>query len=179
LGQRSRKRRATAASREARRDMGPQRADAPRNGDAMSRGYARSRARADDLRAGLEPLAPGERPLAVTIAAIFAALLAVANIVVYVAGWDVGGSDPSLRGLLVYCVVLGIAAVGMWFSRYWAVLGFQMLLAGSIIISALFLLRASNWQAVLFCVGVLGVCGPLFWFLIRAMARLQMPSRTR
>ena len=76
-------------------------------------------------------------------------------------------------------MVLGVAAVGMWFNRYWAVLGFQMLLAGSIIIAALFLLRASNWQAVAFCVGVLAVCGPLFWFLIRAMARLQMPSRTR
>ena len=173
MGQRSRKRRASAETREARREA------TPATGDAMTRGYARSRARADDLRAGLEPLAPGERPLAVTIAAIFAALLAVANIVVYLAGWDVGGSDPSLRGLLVYCLVLGVAAVGMWFSRYWAVLGFQMLLAGSIIIAALFLLRASNWQAVVFCVGVLAVCGPLFWFLIRAMARLQMPSRTR
>jgi hypothetical protein len=182
LGQRSRKRRASAATREARGLRGEA---APRNGngdaagDAMARGYARSRARADDLRAGLEPLAPGERPLAITVAAVLAALLALANVVVYLAGWDVGGSEPSLRGLLSYCAVLGGAAVGMWFNRYWAVLGFQMLLAGSIIIAALFLLRASNWQAVAFCVGVLAVCGPLFWFLIRAMARLQMPSRTR
>ena len=114
---------------------------------------------------------------AVTIAAVFAALLALANVVVYLAGWDVGGSEPTLRGLLSYCVVLGVAAVGMWLNRYWAVLGFQMLLAGSIIIASLFLLRASNWQAVVFCFGVLAVCGPLFWFLIRAMARLQMPSR--
>ena len=38
----------------------------------MARGYARSRARADDVRAALEPLAPGERPLAVTVAAIVA-----------------------------------------------------------------------------------------------------------
>jgi hypothetical protein len=169
LGQRSRKRRASAATRAARTN----------GGDAMERGYARSRARADDVRAGLEPLAPGERPPAVTIAAILAGLLTVANLLVYLLGWDVGGKDPSLRGLLVYCVVLGTAAVGMWFGRYWAVLGFQMLLAGSILISALFLLRASNWQAVVFSVGVLAVCTPLFWFLIRAMARLQMPSRTR
>jgi hypothetical protein len=174
LGQRSRKRRANAATRAARTNGG---AGAPR--DPTSRGYARSRARADDIRAGLEPLAPGERPLAVTIAAIFAALLALANVVVYLIGWDVGGSEPSLRGLLIYCVVLGVAAVGMWFGRYWAVLGFQMLLAGSILISALFLLRASNWQAVVFSLGVIGVCTPLFWFLIRAMARLQMPTRTR
>ncbi len=170
MGQRSRKRRANAATRAARTNGAP---------DSMSRGYARSRARADDVRGGLEPLAPGERPRAVTIAAIFAALLAVANVLVYVVGWDVGGSEPSLRGLLIYCVVLGTAAVGMWFGRYWAVLGFQMLLAGSILISALFLLRASNWQAVVFSLGVIGVCTPLFWFLIRAMARLQMPTRTR
>jgi hypothetical protein len=172
LGQRSRKRRANAATRAARGNGGTP-------GDAMSRGYARSRARADDVRAGLQPLAPGERPLAITIAAILAALLTVANLLVYLIGWDVGGKDPSLRGLVVYCVVLGTASVGMWFCRYWAVLGFQMLLAGSILISALFLLRASNWQAVVFSVGVLAVCTPLFWFLIRAMARLQMPSRTR
>ena len=177
MGQRSRKRRADAATREARREPARPNGDAP--GDAMSRGYARSRARADDLRAGLEPLAPGERPLAVTIAAVLAALLALANVVVYLAGWDVGGSEPTLRCLLSYCAVLGIAAVGMWFNRYWAVLGFQMLLAGSIIIAALFLLRASNWQAVVFSVGVIAFCTPLFWFLIRAMARLQMPSRTR
>ena len=70
LGQRSRKRRASAAPREARR------AARAGDGDWTSRGYARSRARADDVRAGLEPLAPGERPLAVTIAAVVAALLA-------------------------------------------------------------------------------------------------------
>lgn len=190
MGQRSRKRRANAATgREAAPqnggaagDLTPKARPAPRQtgeapGEAMSRGYARSRARADDVRAGLVPLAPGERPRAVTIAAVFAALLALANVVVYLAGWDVGGSEPTLRGLLSYCVVLGVAAVGMWFNRYWAVLGFQMLLAGSIIIASLFLLRASNWQAVAFCLGVLAACGPLFWFLIRAMARLQMPSR--
>jgi hypothetical protein len=172
LGQRSRKRRASAATRAARTNGG-----AP--GDAMSRGYARSRERTDEVRAGLEPLGPGERPLAVTIAAVLAAALAIANVVVYLIGWDVGGKEPTLRGLLIYCVILGTASVGMWLGRYWAVLGFQMLLAGSILISALFLLRASNWEAVLFCLGVIGLCTPLFWFLIRAMARLQMPSRTR
>ena len=145
----------------------------------MSRGYARSRQRNEEARANLEPLGPGERPAAVTVAAILAALLVVANAVVYVAGWDVQGSQPSLRGLLTYSVVLGAAAIGMWRGKYWAVLGFEMLLAITIILTAAVLLRASNWEAVAFCVGVLGVCGPLFWFLIRAMARLQMPTRTR
>ena len=145
----------------------------------MSRGYARSRAKNDAARENLEPLKPGERPRAVTTAAILAALLVVANAVVYIAGWDVQGSQPSLRGLLTYSVVLGAAAIGMWRAKYWAVLGFEMLLAITIILTSAVLLRASNWQAVVFCVAVLGVCTPLFWFLIRAMARLQMPTRTR
>ena len=145
----------------------------------MSRGYARSRAKNDAVRDGLEPLKPGERPKAVTIAAILAALLVIANAVVYIAGWEVQGSQPSLRGLLTYSVVLGAAAVGMWRAKYWAVLGFEMLLAITIILTAAVLLRASNWQAVVFCVAVLAVSTPLFWFLIRAMARLQMPTRTR
>jgi hypothetical protein len=38
-------------------------------------------------------------------------------------------------------------------------------------------LVASNLAAVVLCVGILAVCGTLFWKLIRAMARLQMPQR--
>ena len=147
--------------------------------DGLQRGYARSRQRDEEARQKLTPLRPGERPVAVTVAAIVATLLLLANVAVYLAGWEVQGNQPTVLGLVVYSVILGAAAVGMWLRKYWAVLGFQMLLAITILISALALLRASNWQAVVFCVGVLAVCVPLFWFLIRAMARLQMPSRTR
>jgi hypothetical protein len=145
----------------------------------MERGYARSRARDEEARQALKPLAPGERPAAVTVAAILAAVLLVANVVVYLIGWEVQGAEPSLSGMVIYSVILGLAAVGMWQRRYWAVLGFQMLLGITIVFTALGLLRASNWEAVVFCVGVLAVCCPMFWFLIRAMARLQMPTRTR
>jgi hypothetical protein len=67
----------------------------------------------------------------------------------------------------------------MWRAKYWAVLGFEMLLGIALVGAAISLLRASNAQAVLLCFGIFAACGPLFWFLIRAMARLQMPSRTR
>src|SRR5690606_29470113 len=43
--------------------------------DALRRGYARAEARNEAIRRQLEPLAPGERPGAVTVAAIVAALL--------------------------------------------------------------------------------------------------------
>src|SRR5688500_11654524 len=52
------------------------------------RGYARSRAKNEAARAALEPLAPGERPTAVTAGAIVAGILAAANLIAVVAGWD-------------------------------------------------------------------------------------------
>ena len=67
----------------------------------------------------------------------------------------------------------------MWRGRYWAVLGFQALLAISIVIAALALLFASNVEAVIRSVLIIVPAGVLFWYLIRAMARMQMPTRTR
>ena len=57
----------------------------------MARGYARGRERDEAARAELEPLAPGERPRAVTIAAVLAALLGIANLALLAAGWEVEG----------------------------------------------------------------------------------------
>ena len=47
-----------------------------------------------------------------------------------------------------------VAAWGMWTQRYWAVLGFQSLLAITIVVFALFLMAASNVWAALLCVAV-------------------------
>ena len=145
----------------------------------MTRGYARSRERTEATRAALQPLALGERPRAVTVAAVVAGLIAVANLVLFLAGWEVQGQAPSTSGTLIFCVVIAAAAIGMWRAKYWAVLGFEMLLGIALVGTAISLLRASNLGAVALCFGIFAVCGPLFWFLIRAMARLQMPSRTR
>jgi hypothetical protein len=166
LGRRSRKRRATGAP-------------SISNGAQMQRGYARSRERTEAVRANLRPLAPGERPLAITIAAALAAVIAAANLVLFLAGWEVQGKEPSTVGTLLFCAIMVAAAVGMWARQYWAVLGFEMLLGVAIVGAAISLLRASNLAGVALCLGLIAVCAPLFWFLIRAMARLQMPSRTR
>jgi hypothetical protein len=164
-------------SPEAERDEAPGRGAKAGNGrDAMARGYARSRERDDAARAALVPLAPGERPRAVTAAAVLAALIAVGNLVLIVAGWEVDGERPVAGGL-VFTAVMVIAAAGMWKLRYWAVLGFEVLLGVSLVFALLGLLRASNLAAVLACLAVIAVAGPLFWLLIRAMARIQMPQR--
>jgi hypothetical protein len=65
----------------------------------------------------------------------------------------------------------------MWKAKYWAVLGFQALLTLQLIIAFLALLVVEDlWRAAVF-VAIIGLGGWLFWKLIRAMARLQMPVR--
>ena len=141
------------------------------------RRLSRSEARDAAVRATLEPLAPGERPAAVTIAAVVAVLLAASVVIGYATGTRVGGEGGSLFGALLLAAILLVAAWGMWTVRYWAVLGFEALLGFQIAIAALSLLVASNWWAALLCVAVICLAGWLFWKLIRAMARIQMPDR--
>lgn len=176
MGQRSRKRRGAAGSdpQIAGKDS---RADAWGSEPSLRRGYARGRARDDTLRAALQPLAPGERPLAVTVAAILAALLGAANVVLLAAGWEIEGGGQSVAGVLIFAGLMWAAAIGMWRCRYWAVLGFEALLGIAIVYASLALLVASNLAAVLRCLAIIAVAGPLFWFLIRAMARIQLPTR--
>jgi hypothetical protein len=145
--------------------------------ERMERGYARGRARDAEARAKLKPLAPGERPLAVTLAALLAAVLGLSNVVLLIAGYEVDDNGQSSVGALIFAALMAAAAIGMWQCRYWAVLGFEALLGIAIVFSALSLMVASNLTAVLLCVAIIGIASPLFWFLIRAMARIQLPSR--
>ena len=163
MGQRSRKRRRTSEGAAPARPAGA--------------AYARSRARNDEARAELEPLAPGERPVPVLVGAAVAAALGIANFAAFAAGTKIGGKTPSAPGVLAFTALMLTAAVGMWRLRYWAVLGFQALLALIILVFALLLITASNVAAVAVCVAVIGPGGWLFWKLIRSMARIQMPER--
>jgi hypothetical protein len=131
-----------------------------------------AKSKADVVREQLVPLEEGERPLAVTIAAIVAGLLVIA----YLVAFAVGGG--SIAAGAPFVVVLAIAAVGMWRARYWAVLGFQVLLALTLVNGFLFLLiRASAPLAIAGGLLITLGAGTLFWFLVRALARLQMPER--
>jgi cation transport ATPase len=144
-------------------------------------GYARSRAKEDEARAALQPLRQGERPTAVTVGAIVATVLAVANLVALAFGYNAGedtlspGSDVT--GSILTTFVVGIVAYGMWRAKYWGVLGMQTLLALTLVVSSLALLFANSVWAALLLVLILAGAGTLFWFLIKAMARIQMPER--
>jgi hypothetical protein len=149
--------------------------------DAMARGYSRSRAKDEQARAALRPLRAGERPLAVTVGAAAATLFAVANLVALAFGYNASedtvspGSDVT--GSILAALILGVVAYGMWRARYWGVLGMQTLLALTVVFASLALLTAQSWWAVLLLLLILGAAGTLFWFLIKAMARIQMPDR--
>jgi hypothetical protein len=136
-----------------------------------SRAEQRSAAR----RAELVPLAPGERPLPIVICTVVASLLGLANLVLYIAGSKIQGRHPG-PGVLSFSVVMLLAAWGMWGRRYWAVLGFQALLALAVLTFSLFLVEASNIEALVLCLAVVGGGGWLFWKLVGVMARIQMPT---
>ena len=128
-------------------------------------------------RATLVPLREGERPLAVTVGAAVAALLALANAAAWLAGAKIGHRRPAAPGILSYSILMGLVAVGMWRVNYWAVLGMEAILGIVMVIFAVLVLTASNVLAVVVSVAVIAACGALFWFLIRAMARIQMKDR--
>jgi cation transport ATPase len=153
-----------------------QRERAPVTAEAPAR-PSRSEARNAEARAALEPLAPGERPTPVTVAAVVAAALALGQVIAFAAGATIDGKQPKAFGIVAFALLMLTAAWGMWHARYWAVLGFQALLAITIIIAALSLAVASSAAAAVFCVAIVTLGGWLFWKLIRSMARIQMPER--
>lgn len=146
--------------------------------ERMERGYARAEERNQEARESLEPLAEGERPLVVTIAAAIAALIAISIVGGYLAGAEVDGERPRLAQVLAPALLMAIMAWGMWRARYWAVLGFQLLLV-FLIFSAVFGLTAQASTVGQFAatLGLLAVAGSLFYFMVKAMARIQMPTR--
>jgi hypothetical protein len=144
----------------------------------MERGYAGAEARNREAREALAPLAEGERPLVVTVGAAIAGLLAISILAGYLAGVEVDGERPRLAQVLAPAMLMGVMSWGMWRARYWAVLGFQMLLV-FLIFSAVFglLVQAGSVAQVAVTLGLLAVAGTFFYLMVKAMARIQMPER--
>jgi len=144
----------------------------------MEQGYARAEQRNQEAREALEPLGQGERPAVVTLGAVISALVAISIVLGYLTGTEVGGDKPHFGQVLVPAVLMGMMAWGMWRARYWAVLGFQLVLV-LVIFSAFFglLTAAATVSQVVATLALLAVAGTIFWLMVKAMARIQMPTR--
>jgi hypothetical protein len=133
----------------------------------------------EDLRREqLQPLGPNERPRALLIAVGVCAVLAVGVIVGAATVHDLSKHGGSLPGALVLAGVLAALAVGMARRRYWAVLGFEALLAFQVLVAALALTVASTVAAAAECLVAIVLGGWLFWKLVRVMGRIQATERS-
>jgi hypothetical protein len=146
--------------------------------ERMRAGYAKGEVRNQEAREALAPLAEGERPPVVTFGAILAALIAISIVVTYAAGVKVNGSTPRLTTVAAPALIMGALAWGMWNARYWATVCFQLVLA-FLIFTAVYglLVEATSITEFAVTVGLLVVSGTLFWLMVKAMARIQMPDR--
>jgi hypothetical protein len=141
-------------------------------------GRRRSSGERDEIvRAGLEPLNEGERPTALKAAVVVSALLSVGVIVGALTVHGLSRQGGSLPAGIFLALVLAALARGMLETRYWAVLGFEALLAFQILVTSLALVVASTWLAAGVCLVSVLLAGWLFWKLIRVMSRIQAAER--
>jgi hypothetical protein len=138
---------------------------------------ARSEERNRAAREALAPLAADERPAVVTAGAVLSALVAASVVIAYLAGAKVDGERPPILQVLPAALLMGSMSFGMWRARYWAVLGFQAVLALLIVAASLGLVAAENVAQLAGNVALIAIAGALFFFMIKAMARIQMPER--
>ena len=128
-------------------------------------------------REALEPLAQDERPPVVTVGAVISGLIAASVVIAYLAGAEVNGERPPILQVIPSAVVMGVMSFGMWRARYWAVLGFQAILALLILAAALGLVSAGSAAQLVGNLTLIAIAGSLFYFMIKALARIQMPER--
>ena len=157
-----------AEQKTSRRDAAAERAAAKQA--SRQRGYARGRARDEAIRAQLTPLGPDERPLGLVLAVVVVLLICGANAILAATQ-----EHYAYAGLFA---VGGLAlAGGLWARIYAVVVLVEALLALAIVFAALSLLFASTVLAAVASLAVIAISGPVFWLLIRVMARLQVPQQ--
>ena len=95
----------------------------------------------------------------------------------WVVGAEVNGERPKVIQVFAPSILFAVMAWGMWSSRYWAVLGFQAVMAILMVGAFLALVSATSLLGAVTPV-VIGLgAGTLFWFTVKALARIQMPDR--
>jgi len=144
---------------------------------AEARGPSRSELKDRAAREALEPLEEGERPLVVTIGAVISILIAVITVGAWALGAEVNGERPNVVQVFSPAILFAVMGYGMWRARYWAVLGFQAVMAIFMVGAFITLIAATTVVQALSVAAVLIVAGALFWFTVKALARIQMPDR--
>jgi hypothetical protein len=150
---------------------------------AEAAGVSRSELRNQQAREELEPLGEGERPGVVTIGAIVSFLIAASIVGGWIAGVevDVRGSDvderPNPLQVFPPAILFTVMGWGMMRARYWAVLGFEAIMAILMVGSFITLIAATSVFKAISALLVLLAAGALFWFTVKALARIQMPEQ--
>jgi len=167
-----------AEERVKRKQRGAGGAAAPSGRERMASGYAKAEQRNQEAREALVPLAAGERPTVVTIGAVVAGLIALSIVAGYLAGVKVNGSTPKFAQVAAPALIMAVMSWGMWRARYWAVLGFQLVLV-FLLFSSFYglVVQATTVAQFAATTALLAVSGTFFFFMVKAMARIQMPQR--
>jgi len=118
---------------------------------------------------------------------VISAALLLGTLITYLAGVEVntfdefgtetGEAKPNVLYTVASSLVLGAMAYGLWKARYWAVLGFQTILILVIVVTTLALVQATDALRALALFAVLAGASVLFYRMVKAMARIQMPVR--
>ena len=150
--------------------------------EAEGQGVSRSELKNQRVREQLEPLEEGERPFVVTVGAVVSALIAASIVIAWLAGAEVdvgsgeGTERPNAFQVFPPAILFAVMAWGMWRSRYWAVLGFEAIMAIIMVGSFITLIAATSAFKAISAAAVLLGAGALFWFTVKALARIQMPN---
>ena len=149
--------------------------------ERMAAGYAKAEEKNRRVRESLEPLADGERPTVITVGAVFCAVMAAiawsSAGVALLTGAEVNGVRPNIAQLALTGLIATGLAWGLWNARYWAALGFQALLLLLLIAGVAGLVLAGTLVQAVSTLILVVLLGAMFWFMVKAMARIQMPDR--
>lgn len=148
---------------------------------ALKEGSGRPRGEERDaaLRAGIRPFAPGERPAPAAIAAILLAAIGATNLLLLILGYQPRNSlrnDEARLAQGLFGVAILVVATQVWRLKAWAILLTQALLAISSLFAFAALILAGSLSNALPPLIFLAIGAPLFWKLVRVLARAQAPA---
>ena len=109
--------------------------------------------------------------------ALTAFALGTLTLVLYLSGAKVSGVKPAVSVVIVYTRLMFGCSAGTWRMRYWAVLGFQTLLAIGILGFSLAAIRVTSVGGLCVCLLAIAFAGVLFCKLVRVLGRLQVSGR--